>query len=39
VSISKIGRIMKPRRGHPAVSLLTEDGPSALEPRGWEHFS
>ena len=39
VSISKIGRIMKPRRGHPAVSLLTEDGPRALEPRGWEHFS
>jgi thiamine-monophosphate kinase len=39
VKITKIGRILKSRLGQPAVTLITEEGPKPLEPRGWEHFS
>jgi thiamine-monophosphate kinase len=39
IPITKIGRMVKLRPGRPFVRLLTTDGPSALEPRGWEHFS
>jgi thiamine-monophosphate kinase len=37
--VTRIGRITKPRRGQPVVTLLTSEGTQALEPRGWEHFS
>jgi len=39
VKITRIGRIVKARRGQPALTLLTSQGPQPLEPRGWEHFS
>jgi thiamine-monophosphate kinase len=39
VSITRIGRILKLRPGHPAVTLITAQGRQSLEPHGWEHFS
>jgi thiamine-monophosphate kinase len=39
VPITKIGRIVKPRRGQPAVMLLTLQGPQSIQPHGWEHFA
>jgi thiamine-monophosphate kinase len=39
VAITRIGRILKPRAGQPAVTLLTAQGSRPLEPHGWEHFS
>jgi len=39
VKITCIGRIVKPRSGHPALTLLTPQGRQPLEPQGWEHFS
>jgi thiamine-monophosphate kinase len=39
VSITRIGRILSPRRGRPLVTLVTAQGKHPLEARGWEHFS
>jgi thiamine-monophosphate kinase len=39
VPVTRIGRILKSRPGQPAVTLITQEGPQPLEPRGWEHFS
>jgi thiamine-monophosphate kinase len=39
VPVSRIGRIAKPRRGQPTVTLLTPQGAEVLDPHGWEHFS
>ncbi len=39
VAVTRIGRIVRPRRGRPQVALVTAEGKEALEPRGWEHFS
>jgi thiamine-monophosphate kinase len=39
ISITQIGRIVKPRSGQPAATLLTPQGPEPLLPHGWEHFS
>jgi thiamine-monophosphate kinase len=39
VPVTRIGRILQPRKGRPAVMLVTADGPQALTSRGWEHFS
>jgi thiamine-monophosphate kinase len=39
VPVTRIGRVMKARKGQPAVTLLTPQGAVPLEPRGWEHFS
>ncbi|MGD0737241.1 MAG: thiamine-phosphate kinase [Terracidiphilus sp.] len=39
ISITKIGRIVRARRNHPAVTLITPQGREPLEPQGWEHFS
>jgi len=39
VAIIRIGRILKPRPGRPAVTLITAHGSQPLEPHGWEHFS
>jgi thiamine-monophosphate kinase len=38
VKITRIGCILKPSPGRPAITLLTPQGPKALEPHGWEHF-
>ena len=39
VPITRIGRIVRSRRGRPRVALLTAQGKQPLEPHGWEHFS
>jgi len=39
VAVSRIGRMVKVRRGRPAVTLKTQRGAAALERLGWEHFS
>jgi thiamine-monophosphate kinase len=39
VSITRIGRILKPRPGRPAVTLITAQGRQPLAPQGWQHFS
>jgi len=39
VPITRVGRILRPRKGRPTVALVTEQGRQTLEPRGWEHFS
>jgi thiamine-monophosphate kinase len=33
-----IGRIVKQRKGQPAIMMLTGQGSQPLEARGWEHF-
>jgi thiamine-monophosphate kinase len=38
VPVTRIGRIVKPRRGRPAATLITPQGAQPLEPQGWEHF-
>jgi thiamine-monophosphate kinase len=39
VPVTCIGRIVKPRRGHPSITLITPHGAQPLDPQGWEHFS
>ncbi len=39
VKITRIGRIVKLRRGQPVLTLITPQGRQPLEARGWEHFS
>jgi thiamine-monophosphate kinase len=39
VKITRIGRIVKPRPGQPAITLVTLQGSQPLAPHGWEHFS
>jgi thiamine-monophosphate kinase len=39
VPVTRIGRIVKHRKGQPALTLITQQGPQPLKPRGWEHFS
>jgi thiamine-monophosphate kinase len=39
VPITRIGRILPPRKGRPAVALNAQDGTQPLVPQGWEHFS
>ncbi|HKN22697.1 MAG TPA: thiamine-phosphate kinase [Terracidiphilus sp.] len=39
VSVTRIGRILRPRQGRPAVALVTVNGTRPLAPQGWEHFS
>jgi thiamine-monophosphate kinase len=39
VAVTRIGRLVRARRGKPSVTVLSTDGPKPLEPRGWEHFS
>jgi thiamine-monophosphate kinase len=38
VPIIRIGRMLRSRNGMPTITLLTAQGPQALEPQGWEHF-
>lgn len=39
VAITRIGRILKHRRGQPAVTIISGNKGEPLEPRGWQHFS
>ena len=39
VRVMRIGRIARLRAGQPQVTLCMADGPIALQPRGWQHFS
>jgi len=39
VPVTQIGRMVKARRGQPAVKLVTSQGSEVLESQGWEHFS
>jgi thiamine-monophosphate kinase len=39
VPVTRIGRMLRPRRGRPAIALVTAQGCQSLTPRGWEHFS
>ncbi len=38
VTVTRIGRILKARKGRPRVALITQKGCQPLEPHGWEHF-
>jgi thiamine-monophosphate kinase len=39
VTVTRIGRILKPRKGRSTMTLISTQGAQSLEPRGWEHFS
>jgi thiamine-monophosphate kinase len=39
VPVTCLGRVVRRRKGRPAVALVTADGPQPLAPQGWEHFS
>ena len=39
VPVTRIGRMLRPRKGHPQVSQIGADGKqTALDNMGWEHF-
>jgi thiamine-monophosphate kinase len=38
VPVTRIGRILKARKGRPAITLITQQGRQHIEPQGWEHF-
>ena len=38
VPVTRIGRIVRRRKGRPMAALLTAQGPEPLVPRGWQHF-
>jgi thiamine-monophosphate kinase len=39
VPITRIGRVVRPRKGKPPVTLITAQGQQPLAPQGWAHFS
>ncbi|MGH9563559.1 MAG: thiamine-phosphate kinase [Terracidiphilus sp.] len=39
VPVSRIGRMVRARKGRPPVVLITAKGEQALAAQGWEHFS
>lgn len=39
VPVTRIGQIMRIRRGQPGITLLTTSGRQPLTRHGWEHFS
>lgn len=39
VPVTRIGRILRARKGLPRMTLLTAQGPRRLEARGWRHFA
>ena len=39
IPITRIGRIVRARRSHVAVTLITLGGAEPLQPHGWQHFS
>ena len=39
VAVTRIGRVVRRRKGRPAVVLVSAEGSRALEACGWEHFA
>jgi thiamine-monophosphate kinase len=39
VRITRIGRILKPQKNRPQMSILTDDTTFELQPQGWEHLT
>ena len=39
IPVTRIGRVVRPLRGRPPVTLLTQQSARPLDPMGWEHFS
>ena len=39
VSITRIGRILKPQKNKPPMSLITDGERFELQPQGWEHLT
>ena len=39
VPITRIGRIIPPRRNRATITLLTDQGREPLKPHGWQHFT
>jgi thiamine-monophosphate kinase len=39
VPVTRIGRIVRPRKGRPRITLVTAQGRQPLARQGWEHFS
>jgi hypothetical protein len=39
VPVTRIGRMLRLRKGRPLVALVTAQGSKPLEPHGWQHFS
>jgi thiamine-monophosphate kinase len=39
VPVAPIGRIVPARQNRPTITLLKPQGPEALKPQGWQHFS
>jgi thiamine-monophosphate kinase len=38
VPITRIGRILKPQKNRPQMTILTDNTRFELQPQGWEHF-
>jgi thiamine-monophosphate kinase len=38
VPVTRIGRIVRRRKGRPMAALVTAQGPEPLVPHGWQHF-
>lgn len=38
VAVTRIGRIVRPRKGRPQVTLIGAEGAEPLAAQGWEHF-
>jgi thiamine-monophosphate kinase len=39
VAVTRVGRVVRVRKGRPRMALLSGGKKQALEPRGWEHFA
>jgi thiamine-monophosphate kinase len=39
VPITRIGRIVKPRKNKPQMTILSDNDRFELQPHGWEHFA
>lgn len=39
VAVTRIGRVVRRRKGRPQVMLLSEEGSRPLEACGWQHFA
>jgi thiamine-monophosphate kinase len=39
VPVTRIGRVVRPRKGRPQVAIVTEEGARPLEAGGWQHFA
>jgi thiamine-monophosphate kinase len=39
VPITRIGRILKPQRNQPQMTIVSDTDRFELQPHGWEHFA